>query len=154
MRCWKSAFCFLAPAIVGAVVLIGASDVVHAQGGLDAPVSNKPTVRTEIKRGEGASLDCFLKTLTNFLNFSLCIDAVEDVNQQKSTLSDPFKLGLYIHSLSVAERLAKADDASAVGLWRKETARIMKARKLSDKDLCSVSDMKCDVIKEIVSQAK
>jgi hypothetical protein len=154
MRCLKTAFHFFASAIIGAIVLIEAPAFVHAQGGLDAPVSNKPTVRTEIKRGEGASLDCFLKTLTSFLNFSRCIDSVEDVNQQKSTLSDPFKLGLYIHSLSVAERLAKNDDASQVALWRKETARIMKARKLSDKDICSVSDMKCDVVKEIVSQAK
>jgi hypothetical protein len=86
-------------ASAASVVLIATTIIAYAQTSkLDAPISTKPTVRSEIKRGEAAAFDCGLKNLTNYLAFTTCISGVADFNQQKSTKSDPFILGLSVEA--------------------------------------------------------
>ncbi len=45
-------------------------------------------------------------------------------------------------------------DSGWISLWRKDTVRIMKSYKLTDAGLCAAFDMKCEVVKETISEAK
>jgi hypothetical protein len=137
------------------VVLIATSIFAYGQTSkLDAPISTKPTIRTEIKRGEAAAFDCGLQSVTDYSAFTTCINAVEDSNQQKNTKSEPFMLGLSIEALAQAQIINPSENSGWVSIWRKNTAQIIKAYKLTDADLCAAFDMKCEVVKRVVSQAK
>jgi hypothetical protein len=137
------------------VVLIATSISVYAQTSkLDAPISTKPTIRSEIKRGEAAAFDCGLKAVTNYLAFSVCVSGVADSNQQQSTKSDPFVLGLSIEALAQARIIGRGQDSGWESIWRKDTMRIIKSYKLTDADLCASFDMKCEIVKQIVSEAR
>ena len=149
----KSGLSFFKLASSVGIVLIATSPIIRAQTSkLDAEVSTKPTVRSEIKRGDAAAFDCGLHNITNPPAFTKCITQVTDSNQQKSTLTDPFVLGLSVQAL-VQAKVIHVDDSSIL-FWRKDTARILKAYKLTATDLCPVFDTKCEVVKQVVSEAK
>jgi len=137
------------------VVLIATSISAYAQTSkLDAPISTKPTIRSEIKRGEAAAFDCGLKNITNHLAFITCISGVADSNQQQSTKSDPFVLGLSVEALAQARIIGLGQNPGWESIWRKDTTRIIKSYKLTDADLCASFDMKCEIVKQIVSEAR
>lgn len=149
----KSAF-FISACVVG-VVLITTSFFASAQTSkLDAPISTKPTIRSEIKRGEVAAFDCGLHAITNYSAFTTCVSNVADANQQKNTMSDPFMLGLSVGALAQARIISPGQNSGWVSIWRKDTMRIVKAHKLTDADLCAAFDMKCEAVKLIVSEAR
>ena len=94
---------FMSASVAG-VVLITTSFFASAQTSkLDAPISTKPTIRSEIKRGEAAAFDCGLHAITNYSAFTTCVSNVADANQQKNTMSDPFMLGLSVGALAKHE---------------------------------------------------
>jgi hypothetical protein len=150
----RNALSILVTAIVVGVVFMAAPDLTNAQTStLDAPVSIKPTVRSEIKRGEATAFDCGLHNL-DYPAFTNCVSAIAAYNQQKNTKSDPFILGLSISALAQAKTINAGQDSGWISLWRKDTVRIMKSYKLTDAELCAAFDMKCEVVKETISEAK
>ena len=140
---------------VAGLVLTTTWSAAYAQTGLDAPVSTKPTVRSEIKRGDSAAFNCFLDAVTDYLAFTNCVRDVQELNQQKSTLSDPFLLGLSVGALAQAAVIRPNENEGWIPIWRKDTTRIMKTYKLSAKDICTaIESQGCNTITQIVSQAK
>jgi hypothetical protein len=115
---------------------------------IEAPVTPKPTVRSEIKRGEDAASQCSLKAHANYIFFVDCLNGEEHSYQT----SDPFLLGLFVVALATGESADK--DSSWLPTWRKEIARIIKAGKLTETDLCAAFAMKCEVVKRIIRSAE
>ena len=141
--------------LLASLVLLALPATGFAQSRLDAPVSTKPTVKSEIKRGGAAAFDCGLKgNITDYSAFTACINAVQDSNQQKNTNSEPFLLGLSVTALAHTEAIRPDLGTGWVSIWRKNVVRIIKVYKLTDADLCSAFDLKCEVVKRVVSQAK
>ena len=102
---------------------------------LNAPISRQPTVGSEIDRGQDAAFDCGLHNLTNFAAFVTCLNDIITVNQQKSTLSQPFQFGLYVRALQHSYVQHAALEGNTA-IWRDSMVKIMKSNKLSFKDFC------------------
>lgn len=143
-------------AIAFAVVMVP----LHAQTSkLDAPIITKPTVRSEIKRGESAAIQCMLKSSLNYSVFMDCLNADQYSNEQKNTKSNPYLLGLSISAVDSVSVLSKhgltnGQENAWLRIWKKDIARIVKAYKLTDKDLCGVFSLNCEEVERIVSSAK
>jgi hypothetical protein len=139
------------------IALIASSSFAYAQTSkLDAPISTKPTVGVEIKRGADTAFECFSKNLSKYRAFVECLNNEIHSNQQNNTKSDPYMLGLSIVALVDGQASnGGQEDPLWFPFWRKNIARIVKADKLTDTDLCAALDfLKCDVVKRIVSGAK
>ena len=95
----------MSPTVCLVLISLGA----QAQTSLDAPVDTKPTVRSEIKRGYSAAFNCFLEATNDYLAFTICVSAVQEENEQKSTLSDPFLLGLSVEALAQANLIKPSE---------------------------------------------
>jgi hypothetical protein len=64
---------------------------------LNSPVERHITIKSEIKRGESAGLDCFLLggPGSSWLDYSRCVSDILSKETQANTITDPFRLGLY-----------------------------------------------------------
>lgn len=122
---------------------------------LDTPINTKPTVRSEIKRGEDAAFECSLNAGTHYAAFVNCINAEIHSNLQASTKSEPFTLGLFVTALVHGRIMNRGqEDPSWFPIWRKDAARIVKAYKLTDTELCETFRMKCDSMKQLINGPK
>jgi len=122
---------------------------------LDAPVSTTPTVRSEIKRGEDAAFECSLNAGTRYSAFVDCINAAIHFNLQANTKSEAFTLGLFVTALAHGRIINRGqEDPSWFPIWRKDVARIVKAYKLTETELCATFRMKCDLMKRLISDPK
>lgn len=140
----------ISPTVCLVLISLGA----HARTGLDAPVNTKPTVRSEIRRGYSAAFNCFLETTSDYSAFTTCVNAVQEDNVQKSTLSDPFLLGLSVEALAQANLIKPSESGGWIPIWRKNTARIMKALKLVAKDICTaIESQGCNTFTRIIDEA-
>jgi hypothetical protein len=67
-----------------------------ATQGLDAPINQHPTVRTEMKRGAQAAFDCMVHRRADVGIFTECVEDAQKENRQKMARSfEAFELGLY-----------------------------------------------------------
>jgi hypothetical protein len=66
----------------------------YAQG-----VDSKPTVRSEMSRGNDAGFYCQHKNIGNFRETSDCISVTLNINSEQQKASNAFKLGMYSTAL-------------------------------------------------------
>lgn len=113
---------------------------------LNAPVSRQPTVGSEIQRGNEAAFDCSLHYLTDLRKFIVCMNDLIETNRQKSTLSEPFELGLYLQALSYASvHHHSLNSDGSFTIWRDRAIAILTKIKLSIRDYCkAIEAMQCD----------
>jgi hypothetical protein len=117
----------------------------------------RPHQRPRLPQRVDTALDCFLKNTAKYLPFVDCLNNEIHSNQQNNTKSDPYILGLSIVALLDGQiNNGGQEDPLWFPFWRKNIARIVKAHKLTDTDLCAalVDSLKCDAVKRIVSGAK
>lgn len=62
---------------------------------LDAPVTQKPTIRTEIERGQSMAVSCQSRNTDAYTVYTTCIDGIITRANAAGNASDPFKLGVY-----------------------------------------------------------
>jgi hypothetical protein len=115
---------------------------------LNAPVSRQPTVGTEVRRGDLASFDCGIENVIDTEPFIACVNDLIDTNRQKSTLSDPFELGVYLAAVNhVAIQEMALDSNHNFPFWRDGLIKLLKKTKLSPRDICKArEDTKCDPV--------
>ncbi len=136
-----------------AAILCCVPFVLASAGNLDAPVEHKVTNRTEIARGASASRQCFFDRLEEgWLGYETCVDDAEAAEVQQNTVTDPFRLGLYLTS-SVQLKILGDHDPSpraatsipkSLEFYRTESAKIEKSLKISPADACQATDMKVE----------
>ncbi len=130
---------------------------------LDAPVSQQPTVRSEIVRGNRAAKDCDLPeaNLTNPIKFAKCVDNAASTNVRNSTLSEPFEFGLYVTAIGlihIKETVLKINGSTKgmLGMvpkwrnvWHDRMGKITETSKLSFGDFCEAMGardlQKCEI---------
>ena len=112
---------------------------------LNAPVSRQPTVGSEMRRGDLASFDCGIQNVIDLQPFIACVNDLIDVNRQKSTLSDPFELGVYLAALNhVAIQEMALNSNHNFPFWRDGLIKLLSKTKLSARDICKArEDTKC-----------
>ena len=99
---------------------------------LNAPVSRQPTVGTEVRRGDLASFDCGIENVIDTDPFITCVNDLIDTNRQKSTLSDPFELGVYLGAVNhVAIQEMALNSNHNFPFWRDGLIKLLKKTKLS-----------------------
>jgi hypothetical protein len=113
---------------------------------LNAPVSRQPTVGSEVRRGDLASFDCGIENVIDTEPFIACVNDLIDTNRQKSTLSDPFELGVYLAAINhVAIQDMALNSNHNFPFWRDGLIKLLKKTKLSARDICKArEDTKCD----------
>lgn len=79
-----------------AVALL-ACGAASAQVNLNAPISEKPTVASELRRGIDAAFDCTLKHMDQSEAMDCVLDA-QHINQQQHAGHDAFDVGLYFEA--------------------------------------------------------
>jgi len=85
---------------------------VVAGADLNAPLDEKPTLGSEIKRGWQAAFDCSLAHIVDVQGMNDCTSAAGSKAQQERPNSDPFLLGLYLgSSLHFAAQAERPDPA-------------------------------------------
>lgn len=62
---------------------------------LNAPIDTRPTIGSEINRGNKAAFDCSLQNVADALSFSQCVSDAISADQQKQPNSLPFMVGAY-----------------------------------------------------------
>ena len=79
-----------------------------AAADLNAPLDEKPTLGSEIKRGWNAAFDCSLAHIVDVQGMNDCTSAAGSKAHQERPNPDPFLLGLYLgstlHFAAQAER--------------------------------------------------
>jgi len=139
------------PAIVA--ILCGVPLAFAAAGSLDAPVEHKITNRSEIARGSNASMQCFLDRLEEgWVGYESCIDDVEAAEVRQNTVTDPFRLGLYLTSSIQLKIMGDRDPsprvaasvAKSLEFYRTESAKIENSLKISPADACQATEMKVE----------
>src|SRR5580704_996858 len=113
---------------------------------LNAPVSRQPTVGSEVRRGDLASFDCGIENVIDTEPFIACVNDLIDTNRQKSTLSDPFELGVYLAAVNhVAIQEMALNSNHNFPFWRDGLIKLLKKTKLTARDICKArEDTKCD----------
>ncbi len=122
----------------------------RAQSKLEAPASRRPTVGSEINRGQDAAFNCSMNTdVLSRTAFTDCVSDTVTINRQKSILSDPFEFGLYVRALEIANiRRMTPDTDGMVRVWHNRAAHIMRANKLTLADFCkAIGTNSCDIAK-------
>lgn len=62
---------------------------------INAPMDARPTIGSEIKRGNGAAFDCGAKPLSDVYSLGRCVSNAISADQQKQPNSLPFIVGGY-----------------------------------------------------------
>jgi hypothetical protein len=115
-------------------------------------LDRKPTVRSEIGRGNDAGFYCQLKNIGKFPETSDCVLATVNENREQHKANDAFKLGMYSTVLFHWEstRGGSLEDehiSSGLKSWREELKRSRAILKVSDKDICAAMELdKCDAL--------
>lgn len=83
---------------VFAIAFLALSAVQSAAADLNAPLVDKPTIKSEMLRGVNTSLYC-AKNLVDRNVMNDCLAAAESRARREQTDPSPFLLGLYVRSL-------------------------------------------------------
>lgn len=131
------------------LTLIAWITIAHAaMSPLDRPAEPaQPTVRSEIRRGVDAGVDC--ATLAPAA-FDRCFSAVESRNVQQNRATDAFMLGLNLDAwlqMSVYETIRQntGEPTSAARYWRRIT-ELQRRLGVDDTATCEAARLKCDVV--------
>jgi phosphoenolpyruvate carboxylase len=81
------------------VILLVLAPTVASTASLDAPIDQKPTIRSEIHRGAMRAFDCHLANLRDNLQALFCTNDAISAETQKNTITDAFQLGLHLESV-------------------------------------------------------
>jgi hypothetical protein len=80
---------------------------------LNAPIDTRPTIASEINRGNRAAFDCSLQNVSEAPSFSECVSDAISSDQQKQTNSLPFMVGAYWGECSSEALMVKSDSKLA-----------------------------------------
>lgn len=118
----------------------------NAQNALDAPISRQPTVGSELDRGSMAGFDCGIKHVIDRDPFIACVNDLIEINRQKSTLSEPFELAVYLAALhhAAVQKMPLNSDHN-FPFWHDRAIKLLVKTKLSMPNYCKgIGDTKCD----------
>ena len=76
---------------------------------LNAPIDTRPTIASEINRGNRAAFDCSLQHVSDALSFSECVSDAISTDQQKQPNSVPFMVGAYWGECATEALMVKSD---------------------------------------------
>ena len=81
-------------------IVLGISFLAANAAELNAPITNKPTLGSEIYRGSAAGNDCYFVGDNNFspTKYAECISKAESTNIQSQPTYKPFSLGLHFRA--------------------------------------------------------
>lgn len=133
----------------GFVALMICAPAAAQSSKLNAPISQRPTVGSEIDRGQEIGFECGLHNISDRAKLVGCVNDAIMANKQKATLSEPFEFGLYVRSLQNSYALKVPMNSDPwIPIWRDRLTKIMKSNKLSFKDFCeAVGTINCDTTK-------
>jgi hypothetical protein len=80
---------------------------------LNAPIDTRPTIASEINRGNRAAFDCSLQHVSDALSFSECVSDAITADQQKQPNSLPFMIGAYWGECASEALMVKSDSELA-----------------------------------------
>lgn len=93
---------------LAALALLALTTSAVAQTDLNAPVDEKPTIASEVKRGIGAAMDC-----RGTGDFNKCVLDAASANTQKQPNTNSFELGLFYEACQESELHADVDKRMA-----------------------------------------
>ncbi len=107
---------------------------------LDAPITKKPTIRSEIQRGGAVTSDCLSGILT-YSETSECISDILEAEEKNNAGTDAFKLGVFFegythYAILESMNIPMSDEDSSVKkLCHNAAQKLMENFKLQRKDI-------------------
>ena len=80
---------------------------------LNAPLDTRPTIASEITRGNRAAFDCSLQHVADALSFSQCVSDAISTDEQRQPNSLPFTVGAYWGECEHEALMVKSDSELA-----------------------------------------
>ncbi len=118
-----------------------------AAGALDAPAeSTRPTVRTEIYRGNQALNVC--RTMTRG-----CVDDIENANVQRNAATDAFRVGMYFSAWTRADihdSARGAQPSDDTRHYHQQMRQYQSRLRISNRELCEAAGMVCENVVPIL----
>jgi hypothetical protein len=114
---------------------------------LDAPITAKPTIRSEFLRGNSAGGDCFQARplgSVDWLPIANCISNVVSIETRANRISDPFKLGIYYSAvvdmeiLNKVSRIPDSEFRHIYEFYQAETNRLKDRLGISEDEIRSM----------------
>ena len=140
--------------------MLGATELAVAVN-LDAPVAEKPTIRSEVKRGRQAISTCEGHSpVVQSQAYAACVNEVLATAAKYGTSTSPFQLGIryeaFIMLATAHNAIAKsglADEGPALVQFA-HYAELLKEVGITTEDVCEIARKNCSPIKELMDPWK
>ena len=136
--------------------IVGATELALAAN-IDAPLTEKPTIRSEVKRGRQAILTCEPHgPVVQSQAYAACINEVLATAAKYGTSTSPFQLGIryeaFIMLATAHNAMTKnglADEGPALVQFA-HYAELLKEVGITTEDVCQIAKKNCFPIKELM----